>query len=210
MPATAKKDNSTARRNVGLRLALLRELEARGTAPIVMETHGGWGYLGRHCYAEAEAGVVFEKDPLRAAKLAMARPTWAVYECDCAVGLMAGAGATFDVTFLDVDPYGEPWPALEAFFASERPRPSVLAVAVNDGLRQKLRQGGGWNVASMAAVARQYGNAALHDSYLEICRELLESKAARAGYRLDRWTGYYTGHLDEMTHYGAIFTGGVS
>ena len=205
-----KRDNTTKRRKVALRLALLRELQARGVAPadvVVVETHGGWGTLGRHCYADVERGVVFEKDALRAARLAALRPTWAVYEGDCEAALAAGVGAHVEATLLDVDPYSDPWPALRAFFESERPRAPVLAVAVNDGLRQKLRLNAGWHVKSLAMATHRYGNSALYANYLEICKDLLSEAAAASGgaYRLERWRAYYCGHADEMTHYGAIF-----
>lgn len=151
-------------------------------------------------------GVVFEKDPDKTKVLAVQRPAWAVYECDCEQAIAAGVGAHLPVNFLDCDPYGEPWPVIDAFFQSERPFPSMLAIVVNDGLRQKLKMNGGWNVASLEHVVARYGNNVLYANYLEICKELLQEKASQRGYALTRWAGYYCGHAQQMTHYAGLFT----
>jgi len=173
--------------------------------PVVLETHGGWGAIWRRCYSKIEQGVVFEKNPEKAGALAIQRPTWAVYEADCVYAIGVGVGAHLPVNFVDVDPYGEPWPVVDAFFGSSREWPDKLAMAVNDGLRQKLKTNGGWNVASLAGVVAKYGNAALYEHYLDICQELLQDKAAQVGYTLRRWAGYHCGHADQMTHYAAVF-----
>ena len=33
---------------------------------------------------------------------------------------------------------------------------------------------------------------------------MLKDKAARAGYTLRRWTAYYCGHAQTMSHYAAV------
>lgn len=198
--ATPQKDNSTLRSKVSLRLRLLREIQT----PVVMETHGGFGRIYLDCYSAYGGGVVFEKDSEKAEALAMQRPTWAVYECDCIQAIKAGAGAHLAVNFLDVDPYGDPWPVLEAFFSSRRPRPPRVAVAVNDGLRQNLALKGGWDIAALQGAVSRWGAARMFTHYAEICAELLTEKAALAGYAIRRWNVYYTGFHDQMTHYGAI------
>lgn len=182
-----------------MRLRLLREIEQ----PVILETHGGWGRVYLDCYSRF-AGCVFEKDPSKAEYLAKQRPTWAVYEADCIRALQAGAGAHLVVNFLDVDPYGDPWPVLAAYFGSRRPFASRLAVAVNDGLRQKVKTGGGWDVGSLADAVTRWGAAQAYKHYADICAELMQEQAARAGYRLRQWVAYYTGHAQQMTHYGAI------
>ncbi len=169
-----------------------------------METHGGFGRVYLDCYARAAGGVVFEKDPARCDVLARQRPHWAVYQNDCVSALGAGAGAHLVINFLDVDPYGDPWPTISAFFMSDRPRAELVVVAVNDGLRQKLKMNGGWDVASLAEMVARYGSAAMYRRYTQICAELMEEKALQAGYRLERWGAYYTGHAQQMTHYGAV------
>jgi hypothetical protein len=170
-----QKDNSTFERKVALRSATLREL---GELPVVMETHGGLGKLFLSVYRNVTAGIVFEKDPEKSAVLGRQRPTWAVYEADCLGAIQQGVGAHLTVNVLDLDPYGEPWPIVDAFFQSARPRSPRLAVVVNDGLRQKLKMNGGWNCASMREMVVRHGNGRLAAEYLAVCRELLEGKAA--------------------------------
>jgi hypothetical protein len=199
MAKPTPKDNSTAAQKLALRRQALTMMRAE---PVVMETHGGAGHLWRQCYSHIPQGVVFEQQAAKAAVLAHQRPTWTVFEGDCVGALEAGAGRHLAVNFLDVDPYGEPWPTLEAFFTSERPRPAELQVVVNDGLRQKIRIGGGWQVGSMAELVERYGND-LRPRYLECCEELLTQLSARAGYTLALFTGYYCGEKQDMTHYWA-------
>ena len=179
---------------------MLKEVET----PVVMETHGGYGKIFELCYADLLAGVVFEKDPQKAGYLAGQRPTWAVYEGDCLKGLAAQVGSHLPINFLDLDPYGSPWEIINAFFDSWQEFPAKLAVAVNDGLRQKLKMQGAWSVAALEEMVVRYGNQAFYANYKEICQEMLEEKAAQAGYRLSRWTAYYCGFREQMTHYGAI------
>lgn len=193
------KDNSTYKQKVALRKKMLSFVDV----PVVMETHGGVGKLFDACYAHIEQGVVFEKSPDKSTILGKQRPTWAVYEADCVMALNGGAGAHLAVNFVDLDPYGEPWPAIDAFFSSDRPFPPRLVLAVHDGLRGSLKLGMAWNIGSLAEVVKKYGNK-LHGRYLDICAELVNEKAAQAGYRLSRFAGYYCGHADQMTHYGAV------
>ena len=194
-----KCDNSTYAQKVALRREMLKSVKS----PVIMETHGGMGRLFRACYAGVREGCVFEKKPERVAFLAYQRPTWAVYEGNCTPVIGAGAGAHLPVNVLDLDPWGDPWPTIGAFFESERPRPDEMFVVVNDGLRQKIRVGGAWNVGTLRGMVEKYGND-LHGVYLEVCRELMQEKAAQAGYRLDRFNGYYCGHAQMMTHYLAV------
>lgn len=195
-----KKDNSTLPLKASLRRKLLQEIDN----PIVMETHGGYGGIWSKCYHAIRDGVVMEKEPQKAEALAMQRPTWAVYECDCVNALRSGAGAHLPVNFVDFDPYGEPWSTIDAFFESKREFLPVLAIAVNDGLRQKLKMTGGWDVQALSEIATRYGASSIYRRYLEICRELVEQKAGKRGYTLTRWAGYYCGHDDQMTHYAAV------
>lgn len=169
-----------------------------------METHGGAGVLFEKLYRDAPPGVVFEREAMKADILARQRPTWAVYECDVVGALSDGAGSHLPVNFLDVDPYGEPWGAIGAFFDSDRPRPQRMYLAVNDGLRQKVKLGGAWQVKSLAELVAERGNAWVYRNYLEAARILLTQKAGKAGYRLTRWAGYYCGHLKQMSHYSAM------
>jgi len=191
-----QKDNSTFKQKVILRKKALEFLDK----PIIMETHGGAGKLFRACYEEIKTGIVFEKDPKKSKLLGKQRPTWRVYEADCEGAISAGVGGDLPINLLDLDPYGDPWPVIEAFFGSERERASLLCVAVNDGLRQKVKFGGSWSVGSLQSAVSKYGND-LHSIYLEVCQEILKEKVFQAGYHLKRFAGYYCGASKLMTHY---------
>lgn len=195
-------DNTTLGQKVALRISLQKRLRL---PLVVMETHGGNGRVFERAYPTVQQGVVFEMDQAKAEHLAQQRPTWSVYQGKCEPAIEDGLGSHLPCNFLDVDPYGEPWPAIDAFFQSERPRPEQLAIAVNDGLRQKLRLQGGWSVRSMRQAVERFGNAKLHGQYLEVCRWKLEGMARRMDYELTHWTGYHCGANDDMTHYAAIF-----
>lgn len=172
--------------------------------PVVMETHGGKGRIFWRCYAHIQRGIVFEAKPEKTEVLAKQRPVWAVYEGDCVKAIAAGVGAWLPVNFIDVDPYGEPWPVIDAIFSGKQNLQDRVAVVVNDGLRQELQMNGGWDVASMQGVVSRYGSGATFDNYLQICKELMQEKTAQLGYKLRRWTGYYCGHAGQMTHYAAV------
>jgi hypothetical protein len=196
-----QKDNSTFRQKSELRTRALLEL---ADDPVVLEAFGGFGKLYARCYAAVEQGVVFEKDSTKVAALARQRPTWAVYQADSTAAIRDGAGSHLPVNFLDLDPYGEPWPTLDAFFQGHKPKVPRLVIVVNDGLRQKLQAGGGWEVHSLAEVVAERGNCGLFQEYLSICKLLVQKKAAQAGYRLRRWNGYHCGRQGHMTHYAAV------
>lgn len=160
--------------------------------------------MWERAYPDVVSGIVFEVDQTKAEVLCRQRPSWSVYQGRVEPALAEGAGAHLAVSLLDVDPYGEPWPTIEAFFTSERPRAPVVGIAVNDGLRQKLRLQGGWAVHSMRQAVEKWGNAMLHTRYLEVCRWKVEQLAALQDYRLTHWTAYHCGALDDMTHYAAV------
>ena len=195
-----KKDNSTLSSKVLLRKNLLREIPD----PVVMETHGGLGRIFDACYRGIANGVVFEKDPDKAAVLGKQRPTWAVYEADCIEALRAGVGAHLAVNFVDLDPYGEPWHVIDAFFESERPWPRKLGIAAQDGLRLALTVKGAWDITSMRQVVEKYGSPYITRNYLDICQELLTQKAGQRVTTLARWAGHYAGEKNRMTHYAAV------
>ena len=169
-----------------------------------METHGGYGKIYDLCYSQIQQGVVFETDPKKSNYLATQRPTWAVYEADCAKAIAERVGGHLPINFLDLDPYGSPWEIVNAFFDSWQVFPGRLAVAVNDGLRQKLKMQGAWSVGALEEMVARFGNQAFYANYKEICQTMLQEKAAQVGYRLTKWAAYYCGHAKQMTHYGAV------
>lgn len=185
-----------------MRQEALRRLER----PVILETHGGWGRVYERLYAPLTCpGAVIEKDPRRSVFLARQRPHWLVYEADSETALRLGAGAALPVNLLDVDPYGEAFPVVEAFFCCERPWPERLAVAVHDGLRQKVKLGGAWKTVCLRPWVRKYGND-LYGCYLELAREVVSSLAAKRGYALEFWTGHYAGKNADLSHYLAVLT----
>lgn len=190
------QDNSTFEQKVTLRREALKLLDQ----PVVMETHGGVGKIYEACYLGLPGGVVFERNGKRAGILAAQRPTWAVYEADSVRALKLGAGGHLTVNLLDLDPYGSPWEAIEAFLTSDRPKPDKLVIVVNDGLLQKVRTGGARSVGILKEAVTKYGND-LWPVYLNVCEELLQQKATLAGYRLDRFWGYQCGKMQQMAHY---------
>lgn len=172
--------------------------------PIICETHGGFGALYLEVYRYVRSGIVFEVDEQKVSVLADQRPTWSVYNADCEKALAAGAGAHMPVNLLDIDPYGEPWPVIDAFLTSPRTLPPRLVIVVNDGLRRNLRFGMSWKVTALRDMVERYGNDALFGRYLDICEEMINEKASAAGYSLERFTGYYCGEKENMTHYLAV------
>lgn len=206
MPAQKQKDNSTFIQKKHLRKRALEALTKLGvSAPAVMETHGGTGQLYRACYRDLGQGVVMEKDGKKIAKLALQRPTWAVYQCECERALQEGLGGHLAVNLLDCDPYGDANPTLDAFFSSQRPFAPVMAVVVNDGLRQTLGVGAAWSVRSMRSMVEKYGND-LHPIYLEVCKELLKDYSSKVGYEIKWFAGYYCGANSAITHWLAVLT----
>lgn len=184
---------------------------------MILETHGGSGKLFARCYANVSEGVVFEMNSTKSAVLAEQRPTWAVYEADCEKAMAAGIGNHLPINFVDFDPYGSPWEAIDAFLSGIKPVVNRLVFVVNDGLRNRLKMQVAWNTKSLESVVERIGNAAVYENYLEICRDLIKEKAAQAGYRLHRWTGYYCYSADRrpahqignapgdsVTHYAAV------
>jgi hypothetical protein len=199
-PEKEKQLNATFTQKAELRSRTLMMIEK----PVILETNGGYGRLFQRCYRHVKDGAVLEADPVKAAALGIQRPTWAVYECKPDRALADGIGSHLEINFVDVDPFGEPWPMIDGFFKSKRPFPSKLAFVVNDGLRPTLRLNA-WSVGSMHAAVSRLGARAIAPKYLEICREMLSEKARGAGYRLTRWTGYYCGNAESATHYAAVF-----
>ncbi len=201
-----QKDNQTYPQKKALRLRALRELAEMGIdRPSILETHGGAGVLWAACYPHLTEGTVFEKDALKTSKLGKQRPTWAVYECDCVNALAHGVGNHLAYDLIDTDPYGETWPALDAYFSSQRPHNDKLVVVANDGLRVNLMLNRAWKVGSLQEAVERHGTD-IFPIYLEVCEELIAAKAAKAGYQLDRFSGYYTGRNGNMTHYLAVLS----
>lgn len=172
-------------------------------APVVMETHGGYGRIYLDCYTHLQDGIVFERDDRKVLFLAEQRPTWAVYQADCVEAIRNGAGNHLPVNFLDVDPYGDPWGVIDAFLQSDRPHPDKLVIVTNDGLRRNTMMNFSWKTGALESVVEIFGNN-LYPKYMDACKFLMESKAAQAGYAMHRFVGYYCGVNNLLTHYLAV------
>lgn len=193
-------DNST----FPLKRKLRQSLLARIKNPIVMETHGGFGKLFASCYSTLTRGIAFELEEDKADFLAQQRPTWSVYRGDVVTCLRGGAGSHLEINFLDLDPWGDPWPAVDAFFGSTRKFPDTMVIVANDGLRQKLHIRDGWRSKSMQDAVGKYGNQRIFKIYKELCRELLTAKILPLGYRIDLWNSYYCGDRENNTHWAGV------
>jgi hypothetical protein len=205
LPSPIPKDNSTKARKSQLRSKALVTLERlSSTEPIVLECYGGMGKLFAACYSHLAQGIVIEKNPAKAERLLSQRgERWSVYQGETVALLRAGLGAHLAVNFLDVDPWGDPWPTIDAFLESERPQPRELMIVVNDGLRQLVQRHGSWTTPTLETAVRKYGNAELYNRYLDVCKQMMTERAVARGYEVRGWTGYYP--TPNMTHYAALF-----
>jgi len=176
-------------------------LARRGVPLVVMETHGGNGHVAAACYGED--GCVFDTDQVKSGVLARTRPTWQVWQGDCVRGLALGIGKVLPVTLLDVDPYGDPWPSLQAFFGSERAFQPYMQVCVNDGLMKLMRLAGAYGCGSLAEECVKYGSDGVRSHYHEVCRGKLARIVGGAGYRLDTWVIRSAGRNGTLTHYAS-------
>jgi len=200
-----KKDNRSGREKAILRHQIVGLME---DVPVICETHGGKGVLWGLVYKDIAGvtGFVFEKDWEKAKVLALQRPRWAVYSEDCVRCLAGGVGAHLTVNLLDVDPYGDPWPAVDAFFQSERPRAETLWIVVMDNLLDSCRTGRAWDTPSLKGIVADFGND-LAPIYADVVgRELIQRKAAQAGYSLGRFVGIRSGHSKRTALFGAQLT----
>jgi hypothetical protein len=181
-----------------MREILLKEIEN----PIVMETHAGFGKLYERLYSHVEQGVAFEKDENKCAVLAIQRPTWSVYNNDSQQMLGAGVGLHIPVNFFDVDPYGDPWPTVDAILTNADRLQDKFGLAVNDGLRRFIMLGRGWKCSVAEYIVRHGSQAA--QKYPDICREIMIDKFGRAGVTLSKWAVHSSGHGGQMTNYVAV------
>jgi len=194
-----RKDNA----GKWIKLAIREKLLAKIDGPRVLEAYGGKGELGKALYL-LYPGAVFEKNEAKTSYLSEQRPMWAVYEGDCVKAMEAGIGFHHKPNFIDIDPYGTPWPALRAVFANADVLPDRLGVVVNDGLRRFAMLGCAWKCEDLAEHVKRLGNSGVHKHWLAVVRELFDEVAGRAGFVVREWAIKSAGHGDQMTHYAAI------
>ncbi len=199
----ARHDNLSFKQKAMLRQSAVQHLRALGIEPVVLEGYGGWGMLYDACYADVAAGCVFEKEPAKTIALAAQRPTWAVYEADSPAALSLGAGSHLCYTLADFDPYGDPYPAIQAFFSSPRPFANTMMLVVMDGLRWKTRSASGWQSATLAPLLEEglFGNHELWDKYEQVAEALCIRSVGPAGYRVVTFSAYSAGTGQKLCHW---------
>lgn len=194
-----QKDNSTGDAKIRFRRAVLHEAPP---APLVLETHGGFGRIFERTWFKAAGGLVMEKVEEKAEALARQRQTWRVYQGDSLKLIQAGVARDMRFDIVDLDPYGSPVEYLDALASSGREWPDRWQLVVNDGLRKRLRLGVAWSTPRMRAYVLRHGNN-LYPVYLTLAREIVEEFAASIGFAVVGWHCYATGEWGEMTHYWA-------
>ncbi len=187
-----KRDNSS----LPLKLALRREALAacKRKPPFVLDAFAGLGEMHRALYSDLN-GVAIDNDPNRAGLLPFARPTWTCLDADAVSAIENGLLAQYDFDLIDLDPYGNPWPAVLAVIASIR---REVVLIVTDGMRSKIRISDGFAIKSIAPMLQRFG-ASLHDRYLDACRWRLENEGAR----VLQFRGAYAGANKAMTYWWA-------
>jgi len=186
---------------------VIEDMEAKSLPIVILDAFGGAGSIFRKVYPHVTSGTVIEREPSKVDLLCWQRPTWAVYQGDTPALLRSGVGGHQSTSLLDVDPYGQPWDALGAFFASLseglRPQSPTLYVVVNDGARQYLRRRAAaiWETDWLPEdLLKHYGNA-LELNYTEVAKTMLERLGASVGYDTTWMDAYQTGHVAQNTHY---------
>lgn len=197
----AKKDNGSRGVKAYVRHELMRVLPPSA----VLETCGGSGGMYNDCY-RGLPGVVIEKNTRKAEALAEQRPTWAVYEGDAEKIVAAGAGFHLHISFVDIDPYGDPWPLVDAVFSRAKDLPDTWGLVVNDGLKRFLMLGRAWKLERFRKYVEEHGNKNIPGMYPQICREMIEQKAHACGAGLSWWLCRSGGHGRQMTHYAAVIS----
>ena len=180
-------DNSSLNEKVKIRAEVLKRMNE---TPVILEAFGGSGAIFDRCYRFTKNGVVIDNDPTKAEKLAIRRPTWAVYEGDSAECIQAGAGAHLPINFLDADPYGSALDVIAAFFESDRPRVHQLFIVAHDGLCIRLGRFGGWDIARIKPYVHKFGDAELFKNYTMICKLFITDVAEPVGYALENFGGF--------------------
>ena len=196
------KDNKSLIEKSHLRRLMLKKVDT----PVILETHGGRGDLFRRCYAGVEMGIVFETDAHKAEVLVRQRPNWAVYESDCVYALESGVGSHLEINFIDVDPYGQAWQVLHAFFESDRPRADKVVLVVHDGIRRTLQKFGTRDFELFQSIVDRVGETYIARNYIEVCEDMLTEMVGSAGYAVESFGGFYSRKDKDQTHFFAELT----
>lgn len=199
----SKLDNANLGHKVALRRRALRRLMELGIEPFVLEAYAGLGRLWSACYRDFD-GVAIEKLEEKCYGIAAMRPRWAVYQADTPPAIEQGILGNFPINFVDIDCYGSPWPAYEAFFRwlgkteSGPGAPPRLDLVCTDGGGLYTRFTGVWQLERFQPYVQKYGAARMFEMYPEVCREMVEATAAPLGYELKDWVAFRVGRDKSM------------
>lgn len=196
---TNKTDHSTLQKKILLRRYIISQIEN----PVILEAYGGTGRIYSNVYSQIKSGVVIEKNSERTELLARQRPTWSVWQGDSIAAIKSGVGSHLVFNLLDVDPWGDPWPAISAYISSPRELAPKFWIVVNDGLRKKTMLGGSWHTHSLDQAVLKFGNN-LFPIYDQVCKWIILNLAESINYELSRFFISYCGSGQTMTHYAAL------
>lgn len=202
--AVKKSRNSSLPEKVRLRSAALAALP---DPPIILETHAGEGAIFLQCYSHIRRGWAFEKEGDLVEHATRQREGWFCYKGE-AEKILAEADDYFNANFIDIDPYGSPWPTFEALFLPGRLNHPTIMLCVHDGSRRFLSLGGSgandqrWRKGILADLAKEFGDSAWR-RYGDLAMVGLSRLIKPCGYTIDQWAYSNTGHDNHSTHYWA-------
>ena len=195
-----KKDNSTIRHKILLRQKLLSEFDD----PFILEAFAGDGRIYENLY-KGFGGIAIEKDFDKIIKVP--RPGWILYNADNNVILGSKLLSIYDVDFIDLDAYGDPWLAIQSLMDSEYFKiKKRLGIVVTDGLRQSLKMNIGWKCGTLQNEVAKHGNDRMYKNYIDICHEKLSEFCIKKNAHINKWLAYYCGHAQQMTHFAAVLS----
>jgi hypothetical protein len=173
----AKKHNSKVAHKLLVRQRVAGLL---GNSAEILETFSGEGLMYDGCWSMF-SGACIDSDAAKARDSARSRPRWRTYCGDTGRALSAGwlSSVAFDV--VDIDPYGEPWPYVRAFFDTERAMPDQWWLILTDGYWPQMNRSGmsktlfgdrcGQRISGVSAA-----------SYIEMSRDFIGGEAERVGF----------------------------
>lgn len=144
--------------------------------PVVLETHGGVGEMRRQVWRDAP-GLMVEKDPNKAQVLAERFPHQTVL-CGNSLHLLE-ADPVWPVPFtiVDIDAYGDPYPAIDHAFACAHL--GAFALVVTDGLIGAAKLGTAWSKSTLRPWVQVHGSGNAYKRWPDVVRFLIGASADR-------------------------------
>lgn len=173
-----QKDNTETHHKLAVRR---RAAETLGEGDFILEAFAGSGEMYSALW-HRWAGFTMDKDLAKVTRAAKQRKRWGCYQGDTLRALEAGWLENIEFKLVDFDPYGEPWPALQAYFAGHLAFHSPWVAVCTDGYWSQR------NLASKSRCLFGYGGgrfSGMSDrAYIEICHDFVRSLASRYGQEL--------------------------